>query len=178
MSEYTDTESAWLSPEELTTMRGRMPIVYVEAVPVRLDSEGQITHVGLLLQAMPDGEISRAIVSGRILYGETIREALMRHCEKDLGPVALPRIPASPVPLTVAEYFPDPDRTGYHDPRQHSVSLVYLIPVDGDCEPSQAALDLAWLTPQEALRDDIRAEMASGHGRLIRIALAHAGCRI
>ncbi|MEZ5259977.1 MAG: DUF4916 domain-containing protein, partial [Ilumatobacteraceae bacterium] len=136
MSEYTDTESAWLSPEELTTMRGRMPIVYVEAVPVRLDSEGQITHVGLLLQAMPDGEISRAIVSGRILYGETIREALIRHCEKDLGPVALPRIPASPVPLTVAEYFPDPDRTGYHDPRQHSVSLVYLIPVDGDCEPS------------------------------------------
>lgn len=178
MSDYTDTQSAWLSGDDIATMRGRMPIVYVEAVPVRVDAEGAVTHVGLLLRAMPDGEISRAIVSGRVLFNERIREALLRNCEKDLGPVALPRIPASPSPFTVAEYFPDPDKTGYHDPRQHAVSLVFLVPVDGDCQPSQSALDLTWLTPAEAMRDDIRAEMASGHGRLVRMALAHAGCPV
>lgn len=175
MSETTDTRTGWLSGEELETMRGRMPIVYVEAVPVRVDADGSITHVGLLLRGMPDGTISRAIVSGRVLFGERVREALMRNLEKDLGPVALPRIPPCPAPFTVAEYFPDAERTGFHDPRQHAVSLVFLVPIDGDCQPSQSALDLAWLTPEEAVREEMRAEMSSGHDRLVRMALAHAG---
>lgn len=176
MSENVDTRNAWLSKDDISTMRARMPIVYVEAVPVRVDSEGRITHVGLLLRAMPDGSISRAIVSGRILYNERVRECLVRNLEKDLGPVALPRIPPSPAPFTVAEYFPDPEISGFHDPRQHAVSLVFLVPCDGDCRPSQDALDLAWLTPDEVIRDDIRLEMTSGHDRLVRMALAHAGC--
>lgn len=175
MSDNVDTRHAWLSGDELETMRSRMPIVYVEAVPVRVDSEGSITHVGLLLRAMPDGSISRAIVSGRVLYNEKVREALVRNLEKDLGPVALPRIPPSPAPFTVAEYFTDPERTGFHDPRQHAVSLVFLVPIDGDCQPSQSALDLAWLTPEEAVQYEMRAEMSSGHDRLVRMALAHAG---
>lgn len=176
MSENVDTRTGWLSGEELGTMRARMPIVYVEAVPVRTDAEGRITKVGLLLRMMPDGSISRAIVSGRVLFNERVREALIRNLEKDLGPVALPRIPLNPAPFTVAEYFPDPEISGFHDPRQHAVSLVYLVPIDGDCQPSQDALDLAWLTPEEAIRDDIRLEMSSGHDRLVRLALAHAGC--
>lgn len=176
MSDNVDTRTGWLSGEDIDTMRARMPIVYVEAVPVRTDSEGSITHVGLLLRAMPDGSISRAIVSGRVLFNERVREALVRNLEKDLGPVALPRIPPNPAPFTVAEYFPDASVSGFHDPRQHAVSLVYLVPVDGDCSPSQNALDLAWLTPEEFIRDDVRLEMTSGHDRLVRMALAHAGC--
>jgi ADP-ribose pyrophosphatase YjhB (NUDIX family) len=176
VSDEVDTRTGWLSGDEIDTMRARMPIVYVEAVPVRLDSEGTITHVGLLLRAMPDGSISRAIVSGRVLYNERVRECLVRNLEKDLGPVALPRIPPHPAPFTVAEYFQNPAISGFHDPRQHAVSLVYLVPIDGDCQPSQDALDLAWLTPEEVIRDDIRVEMTSGHDRLVRMALAHAGC--
>ena len=176
MSENVETQSGWLAAEDLLTMRGRMPIVYVEAVPVRVDAEGAITHVGLLLRAMPDGSISRAIVSGRVLFHERVRECLLRNLEKDLGPVALPRLPASPAPFTIAEYFPDPSVTGFHDPRQHAVSLVYLVPVDGDCQPSQDALDLAWLTPEEVTRPAVRAELTAGHDRLVRLALAHAGC--
>jgi ADP-ribose pyrophosphatase YjhB (NUDIX family) len=175
VTETVDTRSAWLSAEDLATARARLPVVYVEAVPVRVDSRGQVTSVGLLLRQMPDGEISRAIVSGRVLLGEQIRDCLIRNLEKDLGPVALPRIPPHPAPFTVAEYFPDPSISGFHDPRQHAVSLVFLVPVDGDCQPSQDALDLAWLTPSEALRDDVRRELASGHARLVRMALAHAG---
>ena len=37
------------------------------------------------------------------------------------------------------------------------------------------AWNLAWLTPQESIRDDIRGEMSSGHDRLVRMALAHVG---
>jgi hypothetical protein len=76
----------------------------------------------------------------------------------------------------VAEYFPDPTVTGYHDPRQHAVSLVFVVPCDGDCQPSQDSLDITWVTPEEAISPGVKAEMAGGHGRLVRLALAHAGC--
>lgn len=175
MSDMLDIRSAWLSQDELEQARERLPIVYVEAVPVRTDSWGRVTSVGLLLRAMPDGSISRALVSGRVLYGELIRDALLRHLEKDLGPVALPRLPASPVPFTVAEYFPDPTVTGFHDPRQHAVSLCYLVPCDGDCSPSQDALDLIWVDPAEAASEAFQAEMTGGQGRIVRLALAYAG---
>jgi hypothetical protein len=99
----------------------------------------------------------------------------MRHCEKDLGPMAFPRVPANPTPFTVAEYFPDPSKSGFHDPRHHAVSLAYVVPVEGECEPTQEALDLRWFTPEEAVSDDVVLEMMSGHDRLIRLALAHTG---
>lgn len=175
MSDMLDTRSSWLSSEELEQARDRLPIVYVEAVPVRTDAWGQVTRVGLLLRAMPDGSISRALVSGRVLYGERIRDALMRHLEKDLGPVALPRLPIDPSPFTVAEYFPDPDVTGFHDPRQHAVSLCFIVPCDGDCTPSQEALDLTWVDPREAASPEFQSEMTGGQGRLVRLALARAG---
>ena len=89
--------------------------------------------------------------------------------------MALPRVPASIVPFTVAEYFPDPEVTGFHDPRQHAVSLAYVVPCDGDCSPSQDALDLAWVSPAEALSYTFQAEMTGGQGQLVRLGLAHCG---
>ncbi|TVR26057.1 MAG: DUF4916 domain-containing protein [Ilumatobacter sp.] len=176
MSEIeTDTETAWLSPEAMELVRAQVPVVYVDAVPVRVDPKGNVTEVGLLLRVAADGSISRMVVSGRVLLGERIRSALMRHCEKDLGPLALPRIPANPAPFTVVEYFPDPDRSGFYDPRHHAVSLAYVVPVDGNCEPTQQALDLAWFTPEEAVSPEVRDQMTGGHDRLIRLALAHVG---
>jgi hypothetical protein len=147
--------------------------VYVEAIPVRVDGRGQVTSIGLLLRQAADGTISRLIVSGRVLHGERVRDALLRHCEKDLGPLAMPRIPASPAPFTIAEYFPDAGISGFHDPRQHAVSLVYIVPVDGECEPTQEALDLAWFSPAEVVSPTVIGQMTGGQDRLLRLALAH-----
>ena len=61
--------------------------------------------------------------------------------------MALPNIPPRVAPFTVVEYFPSPDVSGYHDPRHHAVSLAFVVPVAGDCKPTQEALDLAWFTP-------------------------------
>lgn len=171
----TRTAVGWLSPDDLGAARAQLPMVYVDAVPVRVDGRGVVTEVGLLLRVAADGTISRMAVSGRVHYGERIRDALMRHLEKDLGPLALPDLPASPAPFTVVEYFPWPDPSGFHDPRQHAVSLAFVVPVSGDCTPTQEALDLAWFTPEEAVGDSVRAQMTSGHDRLLRLALAHAG---
>lgn len=175
MSGGTDTNTGWLTRDELEAARARLPLVYIDAVPVRVDHRGEVTHVGLLLRPMPDGTVSRAVVSGRVLLYERVRDALLRHLEKDLGPTALPRVPPSPSPFTVVEYFPSPSPTGFTDPRHHAVSLAFVVPCDGDCRPSQDALDLAWVTPAEAVSDEVRREMTGGHDRLVRMALAHTG---
>lgn len=167
--------AGWLSPTDITVARSHLPLVYVDAVPVRVDEAGDVVSVGLLLRSTPEGVISRALVSGRVMYHERIRDALLRHIEKDLGPVALPMIPSSPQPFTVAEYFPTPGVTSYYDPRQHAVSLAYVVPVSGDCRPQQDSLDLSWLTPEQALSDDVLQEMRGGHDVLLRQAMAHVG---
>ena len=175
MTDITDHIASWLGSDELEQARERLPMVYIDAVPVRVDDHGRVTQIGLLLRGRPDGSISRAVISGRVLYGERLRDAIMRHIEKDLGPMAFPQIPSNPAPFTVAEYFPDPEVSGFHDPRQHAVSLVYVVPIKGECQPSQDALDLVWVTPQEAVSHNVRAEMTGGQDLLVRLALAHVG---
>ncbi|CAN5284094.1 NUDIX hydrolase family protein [soil metagenome] len=171
----SEPNSAWLSDEELSDVRRRIPLLYVEAVPVRVDGMGVVTSVGILLRANAHGAITRTLVSGRVMYGETLRDALYRHLEKDLGPIAFPQLPASPIPFQVAEYFPIPGLSAYLDERQHAVALAYVVPVTGTCEPRQDALELTWMTPAEASSPAIHAEMEGGRGTLLRAALASVG---
>ena len=165
----------WLSDIELAEARRRLPILYVEALPVRTDGMGAVTQVGILLRATPLGEITRTLVSGRVRYGETVRDALFRHLENDLGPMAFPLLPPQPVPFTVAEYFPIPGLSAFHDDRQHAVSLAFVVPVTGTCEPRQDALEVTWMSPEEAASDTLAAEMEGGRGTLVRLALASVG---
>lgn len=171
-----DPNPGWLSDIALDETRSRVPILYVEAVPVRLDSLGQVKHVGVLLRgSATTGELTRTLVSGRVMFGESLREALLRNLEKDLGPTAFPQLPASTIPFSVAEYFPLPGVTPLYDPRQHAVALAYVVPVTGDCAPRQDALELTWLTPEDAASDDVLDEMEGGRGSLLREALASVG---
>ena len=175
MTEVTNSDAGWLSREDMDLARERLPILYVDVVPVRVDAQGTVVAVGLLLRAGEDGQIKRALVSGRVLYHERVRAALLRHIEKDLGPLALPRVPPAPQPFTVAEYFPTPGVTPFHDSRQHAVSLAYVVPVEGDCAPQQDALELTWFSPLEARDPGLLAEMAGGQGVLLQQGLAYVG---
>jgi ADP-ribose pyrophosphatase YjhB (NUDIX family) len=170
-----DPNSGWLSDDELANIRRRLPLLYVEAVPVRVDGLGRVTEIGLLLRANSDGEMTRTLVSGRVMFGETLRDALFRHLEKDLGPMAFPLLPASASPFHVAEYFPLPGLSPFVDERQHAVSLAYVVPVTGTCEPRQDALEVTWLTPEEAVSAAVVDEMEGGRGALLRAALASVG---
>ncbi|AXL13059.1 DUF4916 domain-containing protein [Microbacterium foliorum] len=170
-----DTNPGWLSEFELAEARRHLPMIYVEAIPVRTDGSGQVTEIGILLRSTPMGEMTRTIVSGRVRFGETIRDALFRHVENDLGPMAFPLLPPQPLPFTVAEYFPMPGVSAYHDDRQHAVSLAFVVPVTGTCEPRQDALEVTWFSPEAAGSDAVAAEMEGGRGTLIRQALANLG---
>ena len=139
---------------------------------MRTDGLGAVTEVGILLRATPLGEMTRTIVSGRVRYGETVRDALFRHLENDLGPMAFPLLPPQPVPFTVAEYFPMPGLSAFHDDRQHAVSLAFVVPVTGTCEPRQDALEVTWMPPSEAASDALAAEMEGGRGTLVRLGMA------
>lgn len=174
MAELPPEPSGWLSDRELQHVRSELPMVYVNVIPVRVDASGEVTEVGLLLRA-DDDAISRALIAGRVLYHERIRDALIRNIEKDLGGVALPRLPANPTPFAIAEYFPTKGITPFHDTRQHAVAMAYIVPVDGDCEPSQNALDIVWLTPEEAASEDVASDMMGGQHTLLRQALAYCG---
>ena len=110
-----------------------------------------------------------------MLIHETLREAIARHIDKDLGPMALPRIPASPVPFTVAEYFPTPGQSLFTDARQHAIALGYIVPVDGECAPQEDALELAWFDVAELMDSPVLDEMENGRDIIVRRALAHAG---
>lgn len=171
-----DSEGSWFEPEHVTELRRRLPIPYVDLIPVRTDVDGSVAEVGLLLRASGAGQIVRAIVSGRVLVHESLREAIARHIEKDLGPMALPRIPVSPIPFTVAEYFPTAGVSPFHDPRQHAISLAYVVPVDGQTAPQEDALELSWFGVDELLADPSPlSEMEGGRDLLVRRALAHVG---
>lgn len=174
MAELPSEPTGWLSDNELNHVRSELPLLYVNAIPVRINPRGEVAEIGLLLRA-DEGVISRALVAGRVMYHETVRDALIRNLEKDLGPVALPRVPTSPTPFAIAEYFPTHGVTPFHDARQHAVALAYVVPVDGDCEPSQNALDIVWLSPEEAASTEVSGEMAHGQDVLLRQALAHCG---
>src|ERR1700712_4904013 len=117
-----DPNPGWLGEEELASIRQRLPLLYVEAVPVRVDGMGRVIEVGLLMRMGTSGTITRTIVSGRVLYGETLRDALSPHLEKAPGPRAFPQLPLSPVPFQVAEYFPTPSPSQFTDDRQHAVA--------------------------------------------------------
>ena len=84
-------------------------------------------------------------------------------------------MPPSPQPFTIAEYFPTPGVTPFHDPRQHAVSLAYVVPVEGDCAPQQDALELTWFRPDEARDPGVLAELMNGQSTLLLQALAHLG---
>lgn len=169
-----DPNPGWLSEFQLEETRARVPILYVEAVPIRVDAVGQVEHIGLLLRGSSQtGGITRTLVSGRVLHGESIRGALIRNLEKDLGPTAFPQVPPSITPFTVAEYFPVPGVTPMYDARQHAVALAYIVPVTGECDPRQDALELTWLTPEDAAMPGILDELEGGRGHLLKQALAH-----
>ena len=74
--------------------------------------------------------------------------------------------------------WPDPASTSWTDIHELLIIVplvTYIVPVAGDCQPQQDALDLAWLSPEEALQPSVVEEMAGGHGVLLRQALAHLG---
>lgn len=165
----------WLPSDEINRMRREIPIPYVVVVPVRTDDLGRVAQIGSLLRVTDDGGIERTLIAGRVLYHESLREAVARNVAKDLGDIALPQLPISLQPFTVAEFFPTPGLSDYYDPRQHAIALCYVVPIAGDCKPQDETLDVEWVDPFGDMLDTFVGQMANGYGTIVRQALAWTG---
>lgn len=165
----------WLPSDEINRMRHEIPIPYVVVVPVRTDDLGRVAQIGSLLRVTDDGGIERTLIAGRVLYHESLREAVARNVAKDLGDIALPQLPISLQPFTVAEFFPTPGLSDYYDPRQHAIALCYVVPIAGDCKPQDETLDVEWVDSSDDMLDTFVGQMANGYGTIVRQALAWTG---
>ena len=165
----------WLPSDEINRMRHEIPIPYVVVVPVRTDDLGRVAQIGSLLRVTDDGGIERTLIAGRVLYHESLREAVARNVAKDLGDIALPQLPISLQPFTVAEFFPTPGLSDYYDPRQHAIALCYVVPIAGDCKPQDETLDVEWVDPSGDMLDTFVGQMANCYGTIVRQALAWTG---
>lgn len=117
-----------------------------------------MAQIGSLLRVTDDGGIERTLIAGRVLYHESLREAVARNVAKDLGDIALPQLPISLQPFTVAEFFPTPGLSDYYDPRQHAIALCYVVPIAGDCKPQDETLDVEWVDVRRHARHLRRAD--------------------
>ena len=165
----------WLPSDEINRMRREIPIPYVVVVPVRTDDLGRVAQIGSLLRVTDDGGIERTLIAGRVLYHESLREAVARNVAKDLGDIALPQLPISLQPFTVAEFFPTPGLSDYYDPRQHTIALCYVVPIAGDCKSQDETLDVEWVDPSGDMLVTFVGQMANGYGTIVRQALAWTG---
>ncbi|WP_418969152.1 DUF4916 domain-containing protein [Alloscardovia omnicolens] len=166
----------WLARADIDEVRRKTPLPYVVVVPVRTDDLGRITYVGSLLTAHDaDSTVSRTLITGRIVFHETIRESIARNISKDLGDITLAHIPPILQPFMVAEFFPTPGASPYFDSRQHAVALCYIVDIAGDCQPMDETLDVEWVTPQTALSPEFLAQLPNGFDRIVMQALTSAG---
>lgn len=178
----------WLDARDIERARKQMPIVYVQVIPVQTDDLGRAVRIGTLLSIdeseeegltgvnIGDAEgVKRTIVSGRILFHESIREAIARNISKDLGELALPQLPLSLQPFTIAQYFPTPGVSECYDPRQHAVALCYVVPIAGDCKPSDETLEVEWTRPEVVASTEFLQTLENGQAIVLRRALAWLG---
>ncbi len=169
-----DPNPGWLSDDELAEIRQRLPLLYVEGVPVRLDGMGNVSEVGLLLRVSSEGSIARALVAGRVMFGETVRDALFRHLEKDLGPMAFPQIPRHRNQLISPSTFPirEPSiKTIASTPCLWSMSFRSRERVN----PDRTLWSSPGSAPEQATSHEVLVEMEGGRGSLVKAALASVG---
>lgn len=116
--------------------------------------------------------VERTLIAGRVLYHESLREAIARNISKDMGELALPVLPQTLTPFTVAEFFLTPGVSPYFDARQHAIALCYVVPIAGDCKPQDETLDVEWVDPHGPQITEFIEQMNDGHGTIVRQALA------
>ena len=162
-----DRPRHWIPDELWRTIQRSIPIVCVDAVPVRLttkpDGRQIVTSVGLIRRAVPDpfgepdgssltGRSGWGIVGGRMRHGATFAEELARQIRETLGPETV----ATPIdatnPTYVAQYSPHgPDsRFDATDPRQHAIGLTWIVTLVGTLSPQGEATGFDWF-PVDAL---------------------------
>ncbi len=109
-----------------------MPIACADCVPVRLASDGQtIEQIGLIHRDTPHQGKRWCMVGGRMYRNESVADAIARQLRETLGPDVLFEIDFDRQPDFVAQYFTQKRSEGLLDPRQHALTMAFVVPIRG-----------------------------------------------
>ena len=133
----------WLSDDDWKRTRQTMPIACVDVVPVRMDAS-EILAVGLIHRDTPLQGRRWCVVGGRLWRDEPLGDAIARQLRETLGDSIRFSILREPQPDYVVTYFSQPREIGLHDPRQHALTLNFVVPISGTVTPGGEALDFRW----------------------------------
>ena len=136
-------------PDELyRTVADSLPIVCVDAIPVR--RAGGIWQIGIITRATGSEAGRPALVGGRIHYGETSSAAIKRHLETDLRLKTFTFFKNDETrPFYIGQYQHIQASAGLFDPTKHSIALTYLIKVSGAPRPRNEASAFHWIGQAE-----------------------------
>ncbi len=140
----------WLDADDWKWMQDTMPIACCDVVPVRLAADRfTVSHVGLIHRETPHQGRRWCMVGGRMFRDESLADAATRQLRETLGPAIRFAIPPDRQPDYVAQYFTTPRPDSLLDPRQHAITLVFVVPIDGPVTPGGEALSFHWFESGE-----------------------------
>lgn len=78
---------------------------------------------------------------------ESMAEAAARQLLETLGPEVRFEIGPDAQPHFVAQYFTSKRSIGFVDPRQHALTMLFVVPISGSIIPMGEAADFKWFDP-------------------------------
>lgn len=135
-----------LNEDDWRWVQGAIPILCVDAIPIRFVDGGPL-QIGLVLRETPHQGTRWCFLGGRVRRGETLDEALQREWSAALGDACEPgqRLGANP---WVVEYRPDSKQGRPHDPRKHAIGLTYAVQAAGVPRARGVeAIEFRWFDP-------------------------------
>ena len=139
----------WLDPGDWRRAQATLPIACVDVLPVRVAADGRVERVGLIHRDTPHQGRRWCLVGGRLRRDESLADAAARQLRETLGPaVAFDPVAVGRQPDHVVQYFTTARPDGLLDPRQHAVTMVYIVPIlGGDPHVGGEAFDFRWFPP-------------------------------
>lgn len=136
----------WLSPSLWELIQATVPVVCVDVLPIRISPRvpNRVEAIGLILRETPHQGQRWCLIGGRVLFGESLRKAVLRQVKETLGTHVRVYIRHDQQPVYLAEYSPNGTRPFALDPRKHAVGLTYAVRIAGSPSPRGEAISYQW----------------------------------
>lgn len=139
----------WLDEAAWADVQRNLPILCVDALPLRLSQRKGHLEVGLILRNTPHQGRRWCLIGGRVLRGELLIEAVRREWVDALGDSLVFGKMLLETPQ-IFEYRPDGLPGRPHDPRKHAVSATYAVWTDGAGHAQgKEAIEFKWFETVE-----------------------------
>lgn len=170
--QHSPAPGVWLAPDEWQRVQRSIPVLGVDVLPVRWTTHPRrsVAALGLILRDSPQGR-GWCLCGGRVLYGESLHEAIARQIRDTFGAAARFETHSGAQPLYVAQYAPAAREVrGFDafDPRQHAIGLTFAVTLTGALTPRGEAHDFNWFPADQLPAPET---FGFGQGRVVEACL-------